>query len=81
MNRIHRIRDSELATAGFEASTFGNSEIDSLRSPLGLPKAVFLRFASLLSKNPISIHREDFCAFEVEAEAHFLQAGFSHGFA
>ena len=29
--------------------------------------------SEILSKNPISIHREDFCAFEVEAEAHFVQ--------
>ena len=73
MNRIHRIGDRELGIAGFEVITFGNSEIDSLRSPFGLPKEVFLSSASILSKNLISIHCEDFRAFEVEAEAHFLQ--------
>jgi hypothetical protein len=47
MNRIHRIGDRELGIAGFEVITFGNSEIDSLRSPFGLLKAVFLRSASV----------------------------------
>ena len=73
MNRIHRIGDRELGIAGFEVITFGNSEIDLLCSPYRLPKAVFLRFAPILSKNLISIHCEDFRAFEVEAEARFLQ--------
>ena len=77
---IHRSGDSELGIAGIEVITFGNSEIDSLRSPFGLPKAVFLRFAPILSKNPISIHREDFCPFKVEAEAQFLHVVLYHGF-
>jgi hypothetical protein len=50
-------------------------------SPHALLLAVFYRTASILSKNPISIHRQDFRPLEVEAEAHFLQTGFSHGLA
>ena len=50
-------------------------------SPHGLLRAVFHSSASILSKNPISIHREDYCPLEVEAEAHFLQTCFSHGLA
>jgi hypothetical protein len=73
MNRNHRIGDRELGIAGFEVITFGNSEIDLLCSPYRLPKAVFFRSASIISKNSISIHRQDFCAFEVEAKEHFLQ--------
>ena len=35
-------------------------------------EVITLDNSEILSKNPISIHCKDFCAFEVEAEAHFL---------
>jgi len=47
--------------------------LNRFSSTFGLLPAAFHRSAPILSKNPISIHREDFRAFEVEAEAHFLQ--------
>ena len=54
-----------------------HSKIDSLPLTLWAALGFLLRAASILSKNLISIHREDFGTFE--AEAHFLQTGFTHG--